>query len=106
MAPRVRLRPASRPKLLGLAVAAVLVVGLVLTARLLASPAHQLSGVQLTATNQAFQASCQQVAHQVGCAIPCLGLLPTWPPDNPPPQLCEEMLGFPRFLGGLLTWLG
>jgi hypothetical protein len=91
MAPRIGLRSASRPRLLGLVVTAVVVVALVLTARLLASPAHQVGGVQLTATNQAFQASCQQVADQVGFAIPCPGLLPTWPADNPPPQLCEDM---------------
>ena len=89
MAPRIGLGPASGPKLVGLAVAAVLVV--VLIARLLASPAHEVGGVQLTATDQAFRTSCQQVADQVGFAIPCPGLLPTWPPDSPPPQLCEEM---------------
>lgn len=91
MAPRIGLGPASGPKLLGLAVAAVLVVALVLTARLLARPAHQVGGVQLTPTDQAFRTSCQQVADQVGFAIPCPGLLPTWPPEDPPPQLCEDM---------------
>jgi hypothetical protein len=96
MAPRIRLGPASGPKLLGSAVAAVLVVALVLTARLLASPPHQVGGVQLTETNQAFRASCQQVADQVGFAIPCPGLLPTWPPDSPPPQLCEDISGCER----------
>jgi hypothetical protein len=79
-----------------LAVAAVLVVALVLTARLLVSPAHQVGGVHLTPTNQAFRASCQQVADQVGFAIPCPGLLPTWPPDSPPPQLCEDISGCER----------
>jgi hypothetical protein len=97
MPPRIGLGPASGPKLLGLAVAAVgLVVALVLTARLLASPAHQLGGVQLTPTNQAFRTSCQQVADQVGFVIPCPGLLPTSPPDSPPPQLCEDMSGCER----------
>jgi hypothetical protein len=96
MAPQIRLGPASGPKLLGLAVAAVLVVALVLTARLLASPPHQVGGVQLTPTSRAFRASCQQVADQVDFAIPCLGLLPTWPPDRPPPQLCEDMSGCER----------
>ena len=96
MAPRIRLGPASGPKLLGLAVAAVLVVALVLTARLLVSPAHQVGGVHLTPTNQAFRASCQQVADRVGFAIPCPGLLPTSLPDSPPPQLCEDMSGCER----------
>ncbi len=91
MVPRIRLGAASGPKLLGLAVAAVLVVALVLIARLLASPAHEVGGVQLIPTNQAFRASCQQVADRVGFAIPCPGLLPTSLPDTPPPQLCEEM---------------
>jgi hypothetical protein len=92
MVRRIRLGPASGPKLLGLAVAAVvLVVALVLAARLLARPAHELGGVRLTPTNQAFRTSCQQVADQLGFAIPCPGLLPTWPPDSPPPQLCEDM---------------
>jgi hypothetical protein len=96
MAPRIGLGPASGPKLLGLAVAAVLVVALVLTARLLVSPAHQVGGVHLTPTNQAFRASCQQVADRVGFAIPCPGLLPTSPPESPPPQLCEDMSGCER----------
>jgi hypothetical protein len=96
MAPQIRLGPASGPKLLGLAVAAVLVVALVLTARLPARPAHQVGGVQLTETSQAFRASCGQVADRVGFAIPCPGLLPTWPPDSPPPQLCEDMSGCER----------
>jgi hypothetical protein len=91
MVRRLRLGQVSGPRLLGLAVAVVLVVALVLTARLLARPAHQLGGVHLTPTNQAFRTSCQQVADQVGFAIPCPGLLPTSPPDRPPPQLCEEM---------------
>jgi hypothetical protein len=92
MVRRIRLGPASGPKLLGLAVSAVvLVVALVLTARLLARPAHELGGVHLTPTNQAFRTSCQQVADQLGFAIPCPGLLPTSPPDSPPPQLCEDM---------------
>jgi hypothetical protein len=92
MVRRIRLGPASGPKLLGLAVSAVvLVVALVLTARLLARPAHELGGVHLTPTNQAFRTSCQQVADRVGFAIPCPGLLPTSPPDSPPPQLCEDM---------------
>jgi hypothetical protein len=91
MPPQIRLGPASGPKLLGLAVAAVLVVALILTARLLASPADEIGGVHLTATNPAFRASCGQVADRVGFAIPCAGLLPTWPPGTPPPQLCEEM---------------
>jgi hypothetical protein len=92
MVRRIRLGPASGPKLLGLAVSAVvLVVALVLTARLLARPAHELGGVHLTPTNQAFRTSCQQVADQVGFAIPCPGLLPTSPPDSPPPQLCADM---------------
>ena len=91
MAPQIRLGPASGPKLVGLAAAAVLVVALVLTARLLASPAHEVGGVHLTATNPGFRASCGQVADRVGFVIPCAGLLPTWPPDSPPPQLCEEM---------------
>ncbi|HZA83030.1 MAG TPA: hypothetical protein VFC13_16415, partial [Actinomycetes bacterium] len=76
--------------------AAVLVVALVLTARQLANPAHPVGGVHLTATNPAFRASCRQVADQVGFAIPCPGLLPTWSPDNPPPQLCEEMTACER----------
>ncbi|MFL6273032.1 MAG: hypothetical protein ACJ75A_23420 [Actinomycetes bacterium] len=71
--------------------AVVLVVALVLAARLLARPAHELGGVRLTPTNQAFRTSCQQVADQLGFAIPCPGLLPTSPPDSPPPQLCEDM---------------
>jgi hypothetical protein len=96
MAPRLRLGPVSGPKLLGLAVAAVLVVALVLTARLLASPAHEVGGVHLTPTSRAFRASCQQVADQVGFAIPCPGLLPTPPPDRPPPQLCAEMTACER----------
>jgi hypothetical protein len=88
----IRLGPASSPKLVGLAaVVVVLVVALVLTARQLASRADELGGVHLTATNPAFRASCGQVADRVGFAIPCPGLLPTWPPDSPPPQLCEEM---------------
>jgi hypothetical protein len=91
MAPRIRLGPVSGPKLLGLALAVVLVVALVVTARLLTSPAHEVGGVHLTPTSRAFRASCQQVADQVGFAIPCPGLLPTSPPDRPPPQLCEEM---------------
>jgi hypothetical protein len=96
MAPRLRLGPVSGPKLLGLAVAAVLVVALILTARLLASPAHEVGGVQLTPTSRAFRASCQQVANRVAFAIPCPGLLPTSPPDTPPPQLCEEMTACER----------
>src|SRR5215212_300117 len=96
MAPRIRLGPASGPKRLGLAVAAVLVVALLLIARLPARPPHQVGGVQLTETSQAFRASCQQVADQVGFAIPCPGLLSTWPPDSPPPQLCEDMSGCER----------
>jgi hypothetical protein len=96
MPPRIRLGPASGPKQLGLAVAAVVVVALVLMARLLASPAHQLGGVHLTPTNQAFRTSCQQVADRVGLAIPCPGLLPTSPPGSPPPQLCEDMSGCER----------
>jgi hypothetical protein len=96
MAPRLRLGPVSGPKLLGLAVAVVLVIALVLTARLLVSPAHEVGGVQLTPTSQAFRASCQQVADQVGFAIPCPGLLPTSPPDRPAPQLCEEMTACER----------
>jgi hypothetical protein len=97
MAPRLRLGPVSGPKLLGLAVAVVLVVALVVTARLLTSPApHEVGGVDLTPTSRAFQASCQQVADRVGFAIPCPGLLPTWPPDSPPPQLCEDMSGCER----------
>jgi hypothetical protein len=91
MVRRLRLGPVSGPKLLWLVVAVVLVVALVLTARLLAGPAHQVGGVQLTPTSRAFRASCQQVADQVGFAIPCPGLLPTAPPDRPPPQLCEDM---------------
>jgi hypothetical protein len=96
MVRRIRLGPASGPKLLGLAVAAVVVVALVLIARLPARPPHQLGGVQLTETSQAFRASCQQVTDQVGFAIPCPGLLPTSPPDSPPPQLCEDMSGCER----------
>ena len=96
MPPRIRLGPASGPKLLGLAVAAALVVALVLIARLLASPAHEVGGVQLTPTSQAFRTSCQRVADQVGFAIPCPGLLPTSPRDSPPPQLCEDMSGCER----------
>jgi hypothetical protein len=69
MAPRLRLGPVSRPKLLGLAVAVVLVVALVVTARLLASPAHEVGGVDLTSTSRAFRASCQQVADQVGVRL-------------------------------------
>jgi hypothetical protein len=91
MAPRLRLGPVSGPKLLGLAVAAVLVVALVVTARLLTSPAHEVGGVDLTPTSRAFRASCQQVADRVGFAIPCPGLLPAALPDRPPPQLCEDM---------------
>jgi hypothetical protein len=96
MAPRLRLGPVSGPKLLGLAVAVVLVVALVVTARLLTSPAHEVGGVDLTPTSRAFRASCQQVADRVGFAIPCPGLLPTWPPDRPPPQLCEDMTACER----------
>jgi hypothetical protein len=93
-----RLHPGSTsgPKLLGLAVAVVLVVALVLTVRLLASPAHEVGGVHLTPTSRAFRASCQQVADRVGFAILCPGLLPTSPPDTPPPQLCEEMTACER----------
>jgi hypothetical protein len=68
MAPWIRLGPVSGPKLLGLAVAAVLVVALAVTARRLASPAHEVGGVDLTPTSRAFQASCQQVADRVGFA--------------------------------------
>jgi hypothetical protein len=96
MAPRLRLGPVSGPKLLGLAVAVVLVVVLVVTARLLTSPAHEVGGVDLTPTSRAFRASCQQVADRVGFAIPCPGLLPTWSPDRPPPQLCEDMTACER----------
>jgi hypothetical protein len=97
MAPRLRLGPVSGPKLLGLAVAVVLVVALVVTARLLTSPApHEVGGVDLTPTSRAFRASCQQVADRVGFAIPCPGLLPTWSPDRPPPQLCEDMTACER----------
>jgi hypothetical protein len=95
----IRLGPASRPKLVGLAVVAVvLVVALVLTVRLLASPAREVGGVHLTATDQGFRASCGPVADRVGFAIPCPWLLPTWPPDDPPPQLCEEMSACERGL--------
>jgi hypothetical protein len=58
MVRRLRLGPVSGPKLLWLVVAVVLVVALVLTARLLAGPAHQVGGVQLTPTSRAFRASC------------------------------------------------
>jgi len=60
------------------------------------SPAHEVGGVHLTATDQAFRASCRQVADRVGFAIPCPGLLPTWSPDTPPPQLCEDMTACER----------
>jgi hypothetical protein len=52
--------------------------------------ALEVGGVYLTPTSHRFRAHCQQVADQVGFAIPCPGLLPTSPPGLPRPRLCQE----------------